>query len=426
MTNASPWDNLKFDLDGIKEVQRKFFGTLYNTYQFFALYANVDGFSFSETYIPVNERPEIDRWILSALHSLIKNVTENLDNYEPTLAFRSVEEFLDEYLSNWYVRLNRRRFWKGEYEQDKITAYQTLYECLETLVRLMAPLSPFFSDAIFRNLNAVTKRFEVESVHHSDFPVANESYIDLSLEERMKLAQDTSSLILSLRKKENIIVRQPLQKVLIPVLNPEMQAQFEKVEDLIKSETNIKEVEYITDAHGIIHKKIKADFKSLGKRLGGKMKKAADLIGQFSQDDISALEKNGVFKLDIDQEIIEITPADVIITAEDIPGWSVTSNGNLTVALDITLTDTLKNEGTARMFVNRVQNIRKEYKFDLTDRIFVDILDNGTFVPILENFGDYIRAEILADKLSLVSELLNGTEIEINGIILKVHVKKTS
>ncbi|ANI89490.1 isoleucine--tRNA ligase [Arachidicoccus ginsenosidimutans] len=426
MTNASPWDNLKFDLDGIKEVQRKFFGTLYNTYQFFALYANVDGFSFSEAYTPVNERPEIDRWILSSLHSLIKNVTENLDNYEPTLAFRAVEEFLDEHLSNWYVRLCRRRFWKGEYEADKIAAYQTLYECLETLTKLIAPLSPFFSDEIFRNLNAVAKRFEVESVHHSDFPMADESLIDLSLEERMQLAQDTSSLILSLRKKENIIVRQPLQKVLIPVLNPEMQAQFEKVEDLIKSETNIKEVEYITDAHGIIHKKIKADFKALGKRLGGKMKKAAELINNFSQDDIAALEKDGFFKIDIDEEIIEITPADVIITAEDVPGWSVAGKGNLTVALDITISEELKQEGIARMFVNRVQNIRKEYKFELTDRIFVKVAENEKVRAAIEKFSNYICSEVLADELQFVPNLQDGTEIDIDDTTLKVSVSKNS
>ena len=426
MTNASPWDNLKFDLDGIREVQRKFFGTLYNTYQFFALYANVDGFSFSEKYIPVDERPEIDRWILSSLHSLIKTVTENLDHYEPTLAFRAVEEFLDEHLSNWYVRLCRRRFWKGEYEQDKIAAYQTLYECLETLVKLMAPLSPFFSDAIFRNLNAVTKKFEIESVHHSDFSVADESYIDLALEERMQLAQDLSSLILSLRKKENIIVRQPLQKVLIPVLDANMQAQLEKVEDLIKSETNIKEVEYITDAHGIIHKKIKADFKSLGKRLGAKMKKAASVIENFSQDDIASLEKNGLFKIDIDEEIIGITPADVIITAEDVPGWSVAGKGNLTVALDMTISEALKQEGIARMFVNRVQNIRKEHKFELTDRIFVEIQDNEAIKPAIDSFYDYISSEILADKLLLVKDLKNGTDIDINDTVFKISVKKNS
>ncbi|MGF7231935.1 isoleucine--tRNA ligase [Arachidicoccus sp.] len=426
MTNASPWDNLKFDLDGIKEVQRKFFGTLYNSYQFFALYANVDGFDYKEENIPMKDRPEIDQWILSSLHSLIKKVTDNLDDYEPTIAFRAIEEFVDEHLSNWYVRLCRRRFWKGEYEQDKISAYQTLYECLETLVRLIAPLSPFFSDEIFRNLNAVTNRFTVQSVHHADFPKVNEDFIDNSLEERMMLAQSFSSLILSLRKKENIIVRQPLQKVLIPVLNPEMQNQLEKVEDLIKSETNIKEVEYITDAHGIIHKKIKADFKALGKRLGGKMKSVAAAIDNFSQQDISTLEAEGKFNLRVEEENIEICPTDVIITAEDVPGWSVASNGNLTVALDITISEELKQEGIARMFVNRVQNIRKESKFELTDRIFVKVLDNEKIRPAIEKFNLYICSELLADSVSFVSSLETGIEIDIDDIMLKISVIKNS
>lgn len=426
MTNASPWDNLKFDLDGIKEVQRKFFGTLYNSYQFFALYANVDGFDYKEENIPMKDRPEIDQWILSSLHSLIKKVTDNLDDYEPTIAFRAIEEFVDEHLSNWYVRLCRRRFWKGEYEQDKISAYQTLYECLETLVRLIAPLSPFFSDEIFRNLNAVTNRFTVQSVHHADFPKVNEDFIDNSLEERMMLAQSFSSLILSLRKKENIIVRQPLQKVLIPVLNPEMQNQLEKVEDLIKSETNIKEVEYITDAHGIIHKKIKADFKALGKRMGGKMKSVAAAIDNFSQHDISTLEAEGKFNLRVEEENIEICPTDVIITAEDVPGWSVASNGNLTVALDITISEELKQEGIARMFVNRVQNIRKESKFELTDRIFVKVLDNEKIRPAIEKFNLYICSELLADTVSFVSSLETGIEIDIDDIMLKISVIKNS
>lgn len=426
MTNASPWDNLKFDLDGIKEVQRKFFGTLYNTYQFFALYANVDGFAYKEENLPVKDRPEIDQWILSSLHSLIKKVTSNLDDYEPTIAFRAIEEFVDEHLSNWYVRLCRRRFWKGEYEQDKIAAYQTLYECLETLVRLMAPLSPFFSDEIFRNLNAVSNRFSVETVHHADYPKANEIYIDNSLEERMMLAQSFSSLILSLRKKENIIVRQPLQKVLIPVLNQEMHIQLEKIEDLIKSETNIKEIEYITDAHGIIRKKIKADFKALGKRLGGKMKAVATAIDNFSQEDIGLLETHGKFDLLIDGEIINICPADVVITAEDVPGWSVANSGNLTVALDITISEELKLEGIARMFVNRVQNIRKESKFELTDRIFVKVLEDEKIRPAIEKFNPYICSELLADGLSFVSSMENGIGIDIDGIMLKISVTKNS
>ncbi|UAY54282.1 isoleucine--tRNA ligase [Arachidicoccus terrestris] len=426
MTNASPWDNLKFDLAGIEEVQRKFFGTLYNTYQFFALYANLDGFSFKEAPIALEERPEIDRWILSVLHSLIEQVGTQMDDYEPTIAFRAIDSFVGEQLSNWYVRLCRRRFWKGDYEKDKISAYQTLYECLETLTRLMAPLSPFFSDELFRNLNAVTGRFTVESVHHSDFPVADSSKIDLALEERMQLAQDSASLILSLRKKENIIVRQPLQKVLIPVLDDRMQQQLSKVEDLIKSETNIKEVEYLKDDQGIIHKKIKADFKALGKRLGAKMKQVAGLIAQFSQQDIARLEKDGRLDLEVNGERIPIEKDDVVITAEDVPGWSVAGRGPLTVALDITITEDLKQEGMARIFVNRIQNIRKEEKFELTDRIQVEVLDNSKIKAALQRFNDYICSEILADKLSYVSDVKNGTEIDIDDNKLKIKVQKNS
>ncbi len=424
ITNASPWDNLKFDMDGIKEVQRKFFGTLYNTYQFFALYANVDGFAFKEEYVPLAQRPEIDRWILSSLNTLIKRVTQAMDDYEPTVAGRAMEEFVDEHLSNWYVRLCRRRFWKGEYEHDKICAYQTLYECLETLVRLIAPISPFFSDAVFCNLESATGRFRAESVHHTRFPVANEATIDSLLEERMQLAQDVSSLVLSLRKKVNIKVRQPLQRVLVPVLNPQMKEQLQKVEDLIKAEVNVKGFEYVTDAEGIIRKKIKANFKSLGTRLGAKMKTAAAAIAAFSQHDIAALEKEGSFELSIDGNAITLLPGDVEITAEDIPGWSVASKGNLTVALDITITEPLKQEGDAREFVNRIQNIRKESGFELTDRIFVDVLDNTLIKSSLIQFKNYICAEILADTLDWVPQMQDGTEIEVNDFLLKVSVNK--
>lgn len=424
ITNASPWDNLKFDIEGIKEVQRKFFGTLYNTYQFFALYANVDGFAFKEAYIPLEERPEIDRWILSSLNTLIKKVTVHMDDYEPTLAGRAIDNFVDEHLSNWYVRLCRRRFWKGEYEADKISAYQTLYECLETLVKLMAPVSPFFSDAVFRNLNAVTQRFTVGSVHHADFPVANEKAIDTSLEERMQLAQDASSLVLSLRKKVNIKVRQPLQKVLIPVLNPEMKHQLEKVADLLKSEVNVKEIEYITETEGVISKKIKANFKTLGARMGAKMKAVSAAIGKFTQHDIASIEKEGKYSLVIDGEPVELLLADVEIVAEDIPGWSVAGKGSLTVALDITVTDELQQEGNAREFVNRIQNIRKESGFDLTDRIFVQLVDNGTLKASITRYRNYICAEILADAVDFVSELHDGIEIEVNDSLLKVSVNK--
>lgn len=424
ITNASPWDNLKFDLAGIQEVQRKFFGTLYNTYQFFVLYANVDGFAFKEVPIALADRPEIDRWILSSLNTLVKKVTAAMDDYEPTLAGRAIEEFVDEHLSNWYVRLCRRRFWKGEYEGDKISAYQTLYECLETIVRLMAPISPFFSDAVFRNLNAVTGRFNVSSVHHADFPVANEATIDSVLEERMQLAQDVCSLVLSLRKKVNIKVRQPLQKVLIPVLNPDMKHQLELIEDLIKAEVNVKEMEYITDTEGIIKKKIKPNFKALGTKLGAKMKAAGALITAFTQHEIAAIEKDGQIALNLDGETVEILLSEVEIAAEDIPGWSVASKGSLTVALDITLTDELKQEGDAREFVNRIQNIRKESGFELTDRIFVTVLEASGLKPSIVKYNDYICREILADSIQWVPEITEGTEIEVNDNLLKVVVNK--
>jgi isoleucyl-tRNA synthetase len=424
ITNASPWENLKFDLDGINEVQRKFFGTLYNTYQFFSLYANVDAFAFKEKYIPLNERPEIDRWILSSLNTLVKKATEAMDDYEPTISGRLIEEFTDEHLSNWYVRLCRRRFWKGEYEHDKISAYQTLYECLETIARLMAPVSPFFSDAIFQNLNAVTQRFEVASVHHTDFPSVNESAIDSALEERMQLAQDASSLILSLRKKINVKVRQPLQKVLIPVLNPGMKKQFHKVEDLVKAEVNVKEIEYITETESIIHKRVKPNFKILGVRLGGRMKDASAALANLPQKQIAELEKTGFINLKLASGDIQLSVNEVEIVAEDIPGWSVASKGNLTVALDTKVTDELKMEGDAREFVNRVQNIRKDKGFELTDRIFVDVLDNTKLKPSINTFKNYICAEILADSLNWVPQIHDGTDIEVNDILLKVSVNK--
>ncbi len=424
ITNASPWDNLKFDLAGIQEVQRKFFGTLYNTYQFFSLYANVDGFAFTEAAIPVTERPEIDRWILSSLNTLIKNVTLSMNEFEPTMAGRYIEEFLDEHLSNWYVRLCRRRFWKGEYEQDKISAYQTLYTCLETIVRLMAPISPFFSDAVFGNLNKVTGRFAVSSVHHADFPVTDETVIDALLEERMQLAQDVCSLVLSLRKKVNIKVRQPLQKLMIPVLTPGMKTQLEKIEDLIKAEVNVKEMVYITETEGVISKKIKPNFKALGTRLGAKMKAAGAAIGNLGQPDIALLEKEGQLTLTVDGEPVTVALSDVEITAEDIPGWSVAGKGSLTVALDITLTDDLKQEGEAREFVNRIQNIRKDSGFDLTDRIFVTVLDRQELKPSIIKYNDYICREILADTIEWVPQIQDGIEIDINDMLLQVVVNK--
>jgi isoleucyl-tRNA synthetase len=424
ITNASPWDNLKFDVEGIKEVQRKFFGTLYNTYQFFALYANVDGFAFTEQYIPLGKRPEIDRWIISSLNTLVKNVNQAMDGYEPTTAGRLIEEFVDEHLSNWYVRLCRRRFWKGEYEQDKICAYQTLYECLETVVRLMAPISPFFSDAIFQNLDSVTHRFSVLSVHHTNFPVADESTIDEALEERMQLAQDASSLILSLRKKVNIKVRQPLQKLLMPVQSEQMKQQLRKVEDLIKTEVNVKEIDYLDSTEGFIKKKIKPNFVALGKKLGPKMKAVSAALAGFTQNDISKIEKDGQYNLSIDGEQVILQLAEVEINSEDIPGWTVANKGALTVALDIKVTPELEHEGNAREFVNRIQKIRKDSGFQLTDRIEVKVAASNGLKNSLAQFNDYICAEILADKLELVPEIEDGTEIEINDISLKVIVLK--
>jgi isoleucyl-tRNA synthetase len=424
ITNASPWDSLKFDISGIQEVQRKFFGTLYNTYQFFALYSNVDGFAFKEDYIPLNERPEIDRWILSSLNSLIKTVTQALDDYEPTHAGRAVEDFVDEHLSNWYVRLSRRRFWKGEYEHDKICAYQTLYQCLETVALLIAPVSPFFSDAVFQNLNNVSNRFKFESVHHADFPNTEESIIDTALEERMQLAQDASSLVLSLRKKVNIKVRQPLQKVLIPVINPHMQEQLQKVEDLIKSEVNVKEIEYLTKTEGFISKKIKPNFVALGKKLGSRMKVVSAALGKLSQQDIFDFERNGTYSLQIDGEDFILTAGEVEIIAEDIPGWTVATKGTLTVALDITVTEELKREGEAREFVNRIQNIRKDSGFQLTDRINVTVMENERLTHSINEYKNYICAEILADNISFSNDIANGIQIEVNDIPLTVNVTK--
>ncbi len=424
ITNASPWDNLKFDLDGIREVQRKFFGTLYNTYQFFALYANVDNFTFKEQYIGVAQRPEIDRWILSALQTVIKKVTAAFDDYEPTQAGRLIEDFVDEQLSNWYVRLCRRRFWKGEYEQDKIAAYQTLYECLETIVCLMAPVSPFFSDELFLNLNTVTSRHKQNSVHHINFPVADESLIDELLEERMLTAQDASSLLLSLRKKVNIKVRQPLQKVLIPVFNPLMQQQLQKVEDLIKNEVNIKEVAYLADTEGFIQKKIRPNYQALGKKLGQKMKMVTEALSTFGQREIAVFEKEGRFAIPDNGEFIELLLSEVEITSEDIPGWSVASKGALTVALDVNITPELLQEGHAREFVNRIQKIRKDSGLEVTDRIDILVAAENGIKESLAKYNSYICAEILADKLELTTAIDGGQEIEVNDNKLTVSVLK--
>jgi isoleucyl-tRNA synthetase len=424
ITNASPWDNLKFDIEGIREVQRKFFGTLYNTYQFFALYANVDGFAFREAYIPIGKRPEIDRWILSTLSSLVKTVKMHMDEYEPTMAGRAIDDFVDQQLSNWYVRLCRRRFWKGDYEEDKISAYQTLYECIETVCRLAAPISPFFVDALFSNLNEVSGRFAERSVHHVLFPEVNEATIDRSLEERMQMAQDASSLILSIRKKVNIKVRQPLQKVLIPVLNKEMKEQLRLVESLIRSEVNVKEIEYLEPDNQFIKKRIKPNFVALGKKLGPKMKAVSAALAGFDQDRIRQIESEGQVTLNIDNEEVVIALAEVEIQSEDVPGWMVASKNALTVALDITITPELEQEGNARELVNRIQKIRKDSGYELTDRVLVKLSNSDKLVPSITQFNDYICAEILADRLELVPDLSGGTEIEVNEIPLRVIVEK--
>lgn len=426
ITNASPWDNMKFDVEGIKEVQRKLFGTLYNTYNFFAMYANLDNFGFREAYIPLEQRPEIDRWIISSLNTLVRQVTSSLEDYEPTQAGRAVQEFVDEHLSNWYVRLCRRRFWKGEYEHDKICAYQTLYECLEKVAQLMAPVSPFFTDWLFRNLNDVSGRQKSESIHLTNFPVADEAAIDTDLEERMQLAQDISSLVLSLRKKMNIKVRQPLQKILIPVLNPHMRDQLTLVEHLVKSEVNVKSIEYLTETEGFIKKKIKPNFKTLGSRMGAKMKAVANAISEFAQHEIATLEKDGEFGLVIDSERIPILLSDVEIISEDIPGWTVANKGSLTVALDITITPELLDEGNARELVNRIQKIRKDSGFELTDRISVKVADVDSLKTAIINFNDYICTEILADSLDVVPHLQEGIEVEVNDLKFNVLVNKKS
>ena len=424
ITNASPWESLKFDIEGIREVQRKFFGTMYNTYQFFALYANVDGFAFKEAYIPLNERPEIDQWIISSLNTLKGKVAAAFNDYEPTTAGRLIEEFVDEHLSNWYVRLCRRRFWKGDYEHDKIAAYQTLYECLETISLLIAPVAPFFSEWLFKNLNAVSGRINAESVHHALYPKPLESAIQPGLEERMELAQNICSLVLSLRKKVNIKVRQPLQKILIPVLNPAMKEQIEKIADLIRSEVNVKEIQYLTETDGFIKKKIKPNFVALGKKLGARMKAASAAIGAMTQDDISKIEKEGQYTLLIDSEPLILQINEVEITSEDIPGWMVATKDALTVALDVTVTPDLVDEGNARELVNRIQKIRKDNGYELTDRILVSVSGHDSLNEAIRSFGTYIAAEILADGLEIQPDLTDGIEIEVNDVPLKVLVTK--
>ncbi|MBL7890516.1 MAG: isoleucine--tRNA ligase [Bacteroidia bacterium] len=415
ITNAAPWDNLKFDIEGIAEVQRKFFGTLHNTYSFFALYANVDGFNYKEAEVPLNDRPEIDRWILSELNTLIKKVDEAYNDYEPHRAGRLIEDFVDEHLSNWYVRLCRRRFWKGEYSTDKIAAYQTLYRCLEVIAQLSAPIAPFFMDRLYTDLNAVTKRDASESIHLSNFPVADEKQIDKDLEERMELAQKISSMILSIRKKENIRVRQPLTTIQIPVLDDSIKAKIEAVKDLILSEVNVKNIEFVSEADTQIVKNLKLNFKTLGKKCGKHMKAVQAFANENANAIISGVEKEGKFEIKIESDSIILENEDVEIIPVDIPGWKVANSGQLTVALDVTITEALKEEGLARELVNRIQNLRKDNNLELTDRIDVKIQRNSAINSAINNNLDYICAEILASSLELVDNVdtTKGSEVEL-------------
>lgn len=396
ISNSQPWDNLKFDPAGVDECRRKFFGTLYNTYSFFALYANVDGFTGREEQVPVAERPEIDRWIISLLNTLVDNVTASLENYDPTPAARMIQDFVSENLSNWYVRLNRKRFWGGGLTRDKLAAYQTLYTCLETVAMLAAPIAPFISDRIFTDLNAVSGRHTDESVHLASFPEADKALIDAELEEMMSLAQRVSSMVLALRRKVNIKVRQPLTKILIPVLDHATAERIEAVKTLVMNEVNVKQIELISDTTGVITKRIKPNFKALGPKYGKYMKQIAALVAGFTQEQIAAVERDAETVLDIAGEKVVTTPADYEITSEDMPGWLVTSEGRLTVALDITVTEELRREGVARELINRIQNIRKESGFEVTDKIDVEIERTALTEGAVEQFADYIASQTLA------------------------------
>ncbi|MBC6997749.1 isoleucine--tRNA ligase [Cytophaga sp. FL35] len=424
ISNANPWDNLKFDIDGIVEVKRKFFGTLYNTYSFFGLYANIDAFDFSEEEIPLNERPEIDRWILSELHTLIKTVDEAYADYEPTRATRAISDYVQENLSNWYVRLCRRRFWKGEYQKDKIAAYQTLYTCLETVAKLSAPVAPFFMDRLYKDLINTTKKEDFESVHLSTFPVFDEAYVNKDLESKMEKAQIISSLVLSIRQKEKIKVRQPLQKVMIPVLDNKQRTEIEAVADLIKSEVNVKEIELLDDASGVLIKKIKPNFKVLGPKFGKDMKKIAQAVAGMEQEDIQKIEQKGEISLEIDNKIVTLQLQDVEISSQDIEGWLVASAGAITVALDITINEDLRKEGIARELVNRIQNIRKDSGFEVTDKIYVKILKDGHVEKAVESNMNYIKTETLTAELDFEEKLEEGTEIAFDEVNTKLFIEK--
>jgi isoleucyl-tRNA synthetase len=426
ITNAQPWDNLKFDIEGIAEVQRKFFGTLYNTYSFFALYANIDKFEYKETDIAIEKRPEIDRWILSELNTLIKYVDECYADYEPTKAGRAIQDFVDAHLSNWYVRLCRRRFWKGDYSEDKISAYQTLYTCLDTIAKLMSPIAPFFAERLYLDLNNATQKEPFKSVHLTDFPTYNEKLVDKELEERMQLAQQISSMVLSLRKRSNVRVRQPLQKILIPVMTKHLQTQIENISHLILSEVNVKHIEFLTET-GFLTKKIKANFKQLGPKYSTLMKPISAAITAFTQSDIQKLEADGTYMLTIENQSVEILISDVDIITEDIPGWVVANEGTLTVALDVTISDELREEGIARELINRIQTIRKEQNFEVTDKIRLIVEKNNELNLAIQNNFAYICTETLAESLDLVEQINhpNVQEIELTeNLKTRVVVEK--
>ncbi|WGD36003.1 isoleucine--tRNA ligase [Olleya sp. YS] len=424
ISNANPWDNLKFDLDGIEEVKRKFFGTLYNTYSFFSLYTNLDKFSYAEAETPLAERPELDRWILSELHTLIQKVDDYYADYEPTKAARAISDFTQDYLSNWFVRLSRRRFWKGDYQTDKISAYQTLYTCLVTIAKLGAPIAPFFMDKLYLDLNSATKKENFESVHLAEFPKFDTSFVDKSLERKMENAQTISSLVLSLRAKEKIKVRQPLQKIMIPVDSAQFKEEIKAVENLIKSEVNIKEIELMEDASDILVKQIKPNFKTLGPRFGKDMKVIAAAINKMGAEDIKIVEQKGEIDVDCNGKIITLHLEDVEITSQDIEGWLVANEGNITVALDVTISEALKEEGIARELVNRIQNLRKDSGFEVTDRITVQLQEDKYITQAVKSNIDYIKAETLTDNLEIINQVNNGIEIAFDDVNTKLFIQK--
>ena len=424
ITNSSPWDNLKFDVDGIEEVRRKFFGTLYNTYSFFSLYANVDGFEYKEADVPMAERPEIDRWILSVLNTLVKEVDTCYSEYEPTKAGRLISDFVNDNLSNWYVRLNRKRFWGGEFTQDKLSAYQTLYTCLETVAKLMSPIAPFYADKLYMDLVTATGRDNVVSVHLAKFPEYNEEMIDRELEARMQMAQDVTSMVLALRRKVNIKVRQPLQCIMIPVVDEEQRAHIEAVKALIMSEVNVKDIKFVDGAAGVLVKKVKCDFKKMGPKFGKQMKAVAAAVAEMSQEAIAELEKNGSYTLQLDGTDVLVEATDVEIFSEDIPGWLVANEGKLTVALDVTVTEELRREGVARELVNRIQNIRKSSGLEITDKIKITLSKNQQTDDAVNEYKDYICNQVLGTSLTLTDEVENGTELNFDDFSLYVSVVK--